>query len=277
MEPIENIKKFDLFEFLEEFPWILNIFWSIVAIIIAIIIYILVTKVFFRRLGKKNYKIFQVGKADTYIKLLKSLNRYLFLIVMIFILLRINGVNISSAVTGVGIAGIIFGFAIQDALKDIIKGIDIITDSYYHVGDIIRVDKYTGKVIAIGIKTTKLEDIFEKNIVSISNRNIEKVEVLSHMINIDIPLPYELGLDEAESTIKYIVDRISRNENVENVEYRGVNEFAESSIKYQIKVYCEPIEKVQTRRDALTCILRCLEEKHIQVPFTQIDVHQIVE
>ena len=177
-------------------------------------------------------------------------------------------------VTGVGIIGIIFGFAIQDALKDIVKGIDIIADSYYRVGDIIRVDNYTGKVLAIGIKTTKLEDIYEKNIVSISNRNIEKVEVISHMINIDIPLPYDLKLSEATNVINYIVDNIKRIDKVENVEYRGVNSFADSSIKYQIKVYCNPIDKVQTRRDALTCILRCLEERGISIPFNQLDIHQ---
>ena len=115
------------------------------------------------------------------------------------IILNIYDVDVTSLATGVGVAGIIFGFAIQDALKDIIKGIDIISDSYYRVGDIIRTNGYTGKVLAIGIKTTRIEDIYEKNIVSISNRNIEKVEVLSHMINIDIPLPYELKVTPAET------------------------------------------------------------------------------
>ena len=148
---------------------------------------------------------------------------------LIFALLKINGVNITAMVAGAGIFGIIFGFTIQDALKDVIKGFDIIADSYYKVGDVIRVDKYTGVVLAIGIKTTKLEDIYEKNIVSISNRNIEKVEVLSHMINIDIPLPYELTLKDAEKTIKYIASEIKKIEKVENVEYRGVNDFADYS------------------------------------------------
>ena len=94
------------------------------------------------------------------------------------------------------------------------------------------------------------------------------------MINIDIPLPYDLNLKEAENTINYITKEISKIEKVENVEYRGVNNFADSSIKYQIKVYCPPIDKVQIRRDSLTCILRCLEEKNIAIPFTQIDIHQ---
>jgi small conductance mechanosensitive channel len=227
-----------------------------------------------KKLENKKLKRVKGNNYSTYVKLFKSIIRYLVIIILIFVLLKINGVNITAMATGVGVVGIVFGFAIQDAVKDIIKGFDIITDSYYKVGDVIRVDKYTGVVLAIGIKTTKLEDIFEKNIVSISNRNIEKVEVLSHMINIDIPLPYEVKLKEAEKTINYIVNNIEKIDKVEKVEYRGVNEFADSSIKYQIKVYCQPIDKVQTRRNSLTCILKCLEEKDIHIPFTQIDIHQ---
>ena len=264
----------DFEKLVDDNPWILNVINSLITILIAIIVYLIISKFFINKFEKTYHKRIKSKKSDTYIKLFKSVIRYLFIFVSLFIILKINGVNITAMATGVGVFGIIFGFAIQDALKDVIKGFDIITDSYYQVGDIVRIDKYTGKVLAIGIKTTKLEDIFEKNIVSISNRNIEKVEVLSHMINIDIPLPYDLSLKEAESTIKYITNQISKIEKVESVEYRGVNEFADSSIKYQIKVYCPPIDKVQTRRDSLTCILRCLEEKNISIPFTQIDIHE---
>ena len=234
----------NLDKIIENNPWVLNLLYSLIAIVATIIIYFVFTNIVINKLEKRYNKKLRSKKTNTYIKLFKSVTRYIFILVLLFVLLKINGVNITAMATGVGVFGIIFGFAIQDAIKDVIKGFDIITDSYYQVGDIIRIDKYTGKVLAIGIKTTKLEDIFEKNIVSISNRNIEKVEVLSHMINIDIPLPYDLSLKDAESTIKYITKEISKIEKVENVEYRGVNEFADSSIKYQIKVYCPPIDKV---------------------------------
>lgn len=263
----------NLSQLLKNYPWITNVFYSILTIVIGIFIYLIFTNFIVKKIEKKTAKLFK-GKTSTYIKLFRSINRYLFIIILIFTLLKINGVNITSMVTGVGVLGIVFGFAIQDALKDVIKGFDILADSYYQVGDVIRVDKYTGRVIAIGIKTTKLEDVFEKNIISISNRNIEKVEVISTMINIDIPLPYELKLSRAEELVEEIVTNIKKMNKVENAEYRGVNDFAESFIKYQIKVYCQPIEKIQVRRDSLTYILKCLEENNVHIPYTQIDIHQ---
>ena len=266
--------KIDFAKLLNDNLWVGKIIYSFVAIIIAIIIYEIFNKFVFIKIFGKDNRFFKGKKYSTYIKLFKSINRYLFIIILIFILLKINGVNITSIVTGVGVLGIIFGFAIQDALKDIIKGFDIITDSYYHVGDVIKVDNYTGVVLAIGLKTTRLEDIYHKNIVSISNRNIEKVEVLSHMINIDLPLPYDLKLTDARNAIEYIAENIRKIDKVENVEFCGVNDFADSSIMYQIKVYCKPTDRLQTRRNALTCILDCLEKQDIHIPFKQLDIHQ---
>jgi len=213
-------------------------------------------------------------KGKTYFKMLRSIIRYIFIIITFLIVLRIFGINITSMLAGVGIIGIIIGFAIQDALKDIIKGFDIISDNYYQVGDVIKYGDIIGKVLTVGLKTTKVEDVNSFNIISISNRNIEQVEVVSNLINIDIPIPYEVSVEDAEVAIMDIVESIKENKDILNCEYRGINELAESSIKYQIKVYCNPILKVQIRRDSLRYIVMGLRKHKISIPYNQIDVHQ---
>ena len=146
-------------DFLNENQWIVNILISIGVVVVSMIIYSIISRLLAKRVDNINKKFSSTKKSGTYFKLFKSINRYLYILIIIFILLRINGINITAMVTGVGVIGIVFGFAIQDALKDVIKGFDIITDSYYQVGDVVRIDKYTGRVLSIGIKTTKLEDI----------------------------------------------------------------------------------------------------------------------
>ena len=251
--------------------WFSKLMKSILVIIICFIIYQIIDYVIQKGFGKKNISN---KKIKTYIRLIRSILKYIFIITAILIILQINGINISSMVAGLGVAGVVFGFAIQDALKDIIKGFDIISDSYYKVGDIIKYKDITGKVIVIGIKTTKVEDVNTFNIVSISNRNIEQVEVVSNLINIDIPLPYELKVKDAENVLNQIVERIKKLTNVDNSEYRGVNHLADSSIKYQIKVYTDPANKTQVRRDSLREILLVLEENNIAVPYNKLDVYQ---
>lgn len=228
--------------------WFVRVFGSILTIVISVIIYKIITYIIIKNIESKSFKVSSNKRAQTYIKLIKSIARYTILIICILILLQINGINITSMVAGVGIISIILGFAIQDALKDIIKGFDIISDSYYQVGDVIKFEDITGKVLSIGLKPTKLEDVNTFNIISISNRKIEQVEVVSNLINIDVPISYELKVENAEEAIKKIVGEISKDRDIDNCEYRGINDLADSSIKYQIKVYCNPAKKSSSKK-----------------------------
>ena len=254
--------------------WGMRIINSAVVIVLSISIYKGITYFLKKNEEKKEHRLLKSKKSKTYLKLVRSVIRYIFIIVTALIVLQINGIDVSSMLTGVGIASVIIGFAVQDALKDIIKGFDIISDSYYRVGDVIKYGEIEGKVLVVGLKTTKVEDVRTFNIVSIANRNIEQVEVVSNLINIDVPMPYEMKIEESEKVIDKILEKINKLENIIKCEYRGVNELADSSIKYQIKVYCKPIHKVQMKRDALRCIMLGLEENNVQVPYNQIDVHQ---
>ena len=175
---------------------------------------------------------------------------------------------------GVGIASVIVGFAVQDVLKDIIKGIDIISDKYFQVGDVIRYNEIEGKVINIGIKTTKVETLKNKSIISIANRNIEQVEVVSDLIYINIPMPYEVSVETAETVVNDMISNIAENRNVNECKYKGVNNLGDSSIEYFIEISCKPDFKLQVRRDALRTILLELNRNGIEVPYKQIDVHQ---
>ena len=251
-----------------------NLIRSIVIIIVSIVIYNVLIFLITKISEKGTKKLLNTKKGKTYIKLVKSIIRYIFIIITLLVLLQANGIDVSSMLAGVGIISVIIGFAVQDALKDIIKGFDIISDSYYQVGDVIKYGDIEGKVISIGIKTTKVEDVRSFNLISISNRNIEQVEVVSHLINIDVPMPYELKVEDAESVIMDIVSLVKSLNNVEECEYRGVNDLADSSVKYQIKVYSKPLDKMQVRRDSLRCVLLGLEKNNIAVPYNQLDIHQ---
>ena len=262
----------DVFDFLKNNEWVVRLVSSIVVIIAAIVIYFIIDKFINRKL-KEGPKVVNDKKYATFFKMIKSISKYVLIIISVFVILQINGVNVSSMLASVGVIGIVIAFAVKDSLQDIIRGFDIMTDNYYQVGDVIKYDTNIGKVTAIGLKTTKIEDINSMNVVSISNRKIQKVEKESHMINIDIPLPYELKLSEAEKIIDKMIDEIKKNKKVENVEYRGVNKLDESSVNYHIKVYSSPAIKPQIRRDSLTTIIRVMEENKISVPYRQIDVH----
>ena len=198
----------------------------------------------------------------------------MFIILTIFVLLQINGIDVSSMIAGVGIVSVILGLAVQDALKDIIRGLSILSESYFTVGDVVTYNDITGKVLELGLKTTKIKDISTNNIISIANRNIEQIQMVSDSLFISFPMPYELPIDKAEKVISKIITSIKETPYIEDAEYKGVSDLADSSIKYLLKITCSPEIRLQARRDTLRCILKVLDKNNIKIPYNQIDIHQ---
>ena len=251
--------------------WHTQIINSVVIVLLGIVLYRSV--IYFMNKSEKNSKIFLSNKGKTYFKLIKSILRYIFLVTIIIILLQVNGIDVSSVLAGVGILGVIFGLAIQDWLKDIIRGTSILSDEYFSVGDIVNYKGIEGKVLVIGLKTTKIQELKTGYIKSIANRNIDEIDIVSNLIYVNVPMPYELPVEKAEKVINNIVQSIKKNDNVNDCEYVSVNELADSFINYYLKIECNQSFKLQVRRDALRTILIEMENSKIAVPYTQIDIH----
>jgi len=262
----------DLFEEFIGNIWVMRTFWSIITILVSVLIYSIVARIVDAR-EKKKTKSPLHKKGRTFAKMFKSIIRYVLIILDVLIILQIFGVDVSSTLAGVGIIGIVVAFAVQDALKDIIRGFDIISDNYYAVGDIVKIGENTGKVLSVGLKTTKLQDIYTLNNVSISNRNIDKVEVISDAAYLTIPLSYDLPVKKAEEILSQALKNVEKNPEVISTKFFGLNQLSDSSMDYLVEVKCDPTIKSRVRRAALQAIVATLEDNKISIPYPQLDVH----
>lgn len=250
-----------------------NLIVSLVVILVGVILYSIVTSMINKASSRtvKNDAVFK--KRKTYLRLFNSAFKYLVIIIVCVIVLQIYGVNVTSIIAGLGVVSVIAGLALQDALKDIIMGFNIIVDEYFSVGDILKIGDVEGKVIVLGFKSTKLLDINTGNMYTISNRNISEALIVSKDIFIDIPLPYELKLTRVEKVIDNIINQIKELEDVEDAKYLGPALFDSSAINYKIKIVAKSSIKNQTRRNALRLIKLELDKNNISIPYTQIDIH----
>ena len=212
-------------------------------------------------------------KKRTYMRMVKSIICTLLIIIIILIILEALGVNVTSMLASVGVASVIIGFALQDALKDIIRGIEIISSNYYDIGDVIKFGDNLGEVQSITLRTTKIQDINTNNIVSIANRNIDKVEVDTGYIYIPVPLPFDLKIEKADEVMKEITKNLGKTDLVNSANYQGLAKIDTSSFNYQVVITCDPINRLQARRNTLHTIVKTLEENKIVIPYSQLDIH----
>ncbi len=246
---------------------------SIVVLILAIILYKIVSSIINKASGKniKNDKVSK--KKKTYLRLFNSIFKYLIMFIAIVIILGIYGVNVTSILAGLGVVSVIAGLALQDALKDIIMGFNIIVDDYFVVGDVLKIGDIEGKVVELGFKSTKMKDILTGNIYTISNRNISEANVMSDILFMNVPLPYELKLKQSEEVLNEIVENIKKLDSVKDATLLGLNEFDSSAIIYKLKIQALPENRYTVKRASNREIKLVLEEHKIDIPYNQLDVH----
>ena len=242
-------------------------FWvSLAIVIVAVIIWHVLKKV------QKSWKE-KNGGFTTASNVGFDIARFLFFFILIVALLQINGVNVTALITGLGIVSVIIGLALQDYLKDIIMGVHILSDKFFKVGDVVRYNGVEGVVIAFNIRTTKLKLVTYNEIVTISNRNITEITVLSDMFDLDINLPFYVDSDLIHTTLKELAERIAKIDGVTKTLYKGTERFNDSSVTYRIRYWTPPDgRRLDIRRSALMIVQDGLKEAGIPFPYNHLDV-----
>lgn len=257
----ENILKFILEQ---------KILIVLAIIAISVLLYKIIKKAInkFLERNKENKKLDAKGK--TLFKLFSNIIKYVILVIAVALILQVYGVNVTSIVAGLGLVSVIAGLAVQDALKDIISGTNIIIDDYYALGDVIKIDDIEGKVVQLGMKTTKIKSIKNGNIYSIANRNISKVEKLSEELYLGIGLSYDDETEKIDAILNKVAEEAKKFDNIKNVKYLGLSGFEDSSIQYKFQIICKPENKYTVTMEFNQILKKYLDLNNIEVPYPQV-------
>lgn len=251
-----------------------KLYLSIVVVILSFIVYTVISRTINKIIEKDKTKGQRLDKKGrTVFKLFNNMVKYIIMTIAIVLILQVYGVNVNSLVAGLGLVSVIAGLAIQDPLKDMISGMNIVSDDYFALGDVIKLDDFEGKVVEIGVRTTKLKSIKNSDILVIANRNISKTMKLSNELYIPISLSYEDETEKINSILQNTVITIKKLEHVQECKYLGLCEFQDSSIVYKFQVFCNPEFKIAVTRAVNSAIKADLDKNNISIPFPQLTIH----
>ena len=183
-----NVKAEDLLNKIIDYVKTSNFWISLGILVVSIILWQVLKTV------RKRYFAKEGREPSTASHVAFDIARFVFIFAVIIALMQLNGINVTGLITGLGIVSIIVGLALQDFLKDIIMGSHILTDKFFEVGDVVR---YTtpegqtveGEVISFNVRTTKIKLVSCYEVMTISNRNISEIMVLSDLFDLDIQVP----------------------------------------------------------------------------------------
>lgn len=219
---------------------------------------------------------FETKKRNTIVKLINNIIKYFIYILMVIFILNSYGVDTKSIIASLGVAGVILGFALQSTVEDFVSGISIIMDNYFVIGDIVTYNNFTGEVIEMGLKSTKIRKA-NGEVYIIANRNINSIINLSQHragIIIKIATAYEEKVEKVETTLAKVLEEAKKIPGVyQESKYLGLDSLDDSAINYSILINCRQDNQWQIKRDVLRIIKIAYEEANIKIPYPQIEVH----
>ena len=182
------------------------------------------------------------------------------------------GVNVAVLVGGLGIAGIVAGFAARDSLENFIAGVTVLVDKPFQVGDYIEIDDQYGQVDEITLRSTRLRTV-RNRIMVLPNTYMITQQLMNHtkrnVLRIDIPfgIAYKEFPDEARNVLLPLFeddDRVLPEPSPSVV----VTEMADSSVNMALRFYTrDPSQEVPLRWEYTEKVRETLREAGIEIPF----------
>lgn len=249
-----------------------KVYLPIVYIIIGIILFGILKRIVDKTIKSKKID----NRKMTIISLVNNIIKYIIFIFMILSILKVYGVDTSGILASIGIVGLVIGLAIQDIIADFLKGVLIIFDNQYTIGDFVEINGFRGEVISLGLMNTKIKGI-NGEIKIISNSSFKEVtnySIKNTTLLINLDVAYGTDIDKLESILKGIENEVLNISNVKgNYSLLGISEFSSSSIKYLVSLDTLPNRHYQIRRDYLKIIYREFNKNGIEIPYNKLDVN----
>ena len=113
-------------------------------------------------------------------RLLLAVPRLAVILVTAWLLLAgIWGVNLSAALTALGVTSLVVSFALQDTLGGIASGFTLLADQPFSAGDWVMSEDVEGRVIDVNWRSTRIEDR-NGDLVVIPNGQLSKATIVNY-------------------------------------------------------------------------------------------------
>jgi moderate conductance mechanosensitive channel len=219
-------------------------------------------------------------QTGTTMLLLKSLVRNVLNFIGILFILTSWGVDSVTLFASVGLIGLVISFGAQSIVEDIISGFFLIIEKQFAVGDIIIIDDFRGKVMEIGLRTTKFLDLGNADLKIVNNsqvKNVINASINTSTAVTEVGVAYEVDLEKLEDLIaKDFIPEFKKKYSAileGDVTYLGVSALADSSVNLKFAAKVKESDRPKTIRLLNREFKIFCDRNGIDIPFPQVTVN----
>jgi small conductance mechanosensitive channel len=187
------------------------------------------------------------------------------------------GISLGPLLAGLGVAGFIVGFALQDTLGNFASGMMILLYRPYDMGDMVDVAGVFGKVDKMSLVSTSILTLDNQTIVIPNSKiwgDVIKNVTAQDIRRVDMVFGISYGDDipKAESILNDILK--SHDKVLDDPEPMvRVHALGESSVDFIVRPWVKVDDYWEAYWDVTRTVKLRFDEEGISIPFPQTDVH----
>ena len=252
-------------------PLLVSLILSAITVVIARIIAAIIRRTLFS--VSKSVPKFTLLMAGLVSKIIS----FIIWVITVVVILGFFGVDLTPVLAGLGITGVVLGFALQESIASLFSGIMIAINNPFRVGDWVDIGDVSGTVTSMDIMCVTLTSGDNKKI-TMNNKNVWGSTIVNYSyidkrrLDMTVSVDYSTDTDKAKNIIRALI--MSYPEILPDpAPVVEVNNYGASSIDIIVRPYVLPSDywKVYWRFNAE--VLKTLRANGMDMPFNQLIVH----
>lgn len=247
------------------------------------LLFLLIVYVFYRLSGVVHWIVNAALKAR-HVKLsqlmshmIASIARSLVIVAGVFIALSQFNVSVGPMLAGLGIAGFIIGFALQDSLSNFASGMMILFYKPFDVGDTVIAADVRGKVRSMSLVNTTIctpdnqsliipnNMIWQNVITNVTDQEIRRVDM-------EFGITYDEDIDRVENILRTVLESDERVLHDPEPQVM-VGSFGDSSVNVLCRPWVRTEDYWTVRWDLNKHVKQAFDREGVVIPFPQRDVN----
>ena len=252
-------------------PLLVSLILSAITVVIARIIAAIIRRTLFS-VSKKvpKFTLLMAG-------LVSKIISFIIWVITVVVILGFFGVDLTPVLAGLGITGVVLGFALQESIASLFSGIMIAINNPFRVGDWVDIGDVSGTVTSMDIMCVTLTSGDNKKI-TMNNKNVWGSTIVNYSyidkrrLDMTVSVDYSTDTDKAKNIIRALI--MSYPEILPDpAPVVEINNYGASSIDIIVRPYVLPSDywKVYWRFNAE--VLKTLRANGMDMPFNQLVVH----
>ncbi len=207
---------------------------------------------------------------------IRSAVKAVLVFVAVIVLAEAIGINTSSLLAILSVAGLAVSLSIQDSLSNLASAIMILTAKPFKISDFIEVKGKSGTVEQTGIIYTTIltpdnQRIHIPNSQITSNEITNLTAVGRRRVEINISASYDAPVEAVKAALLQAAahPKLLPDEPV----FARVSKYADSAVEYTLRFWTKPEDFWDTYYDVLEACKRAFDDAGIEMTYPHLNVH----